>query len=151
MIEYAAGDILTCGAEALVNPVNCVGVMGAGLALKFKNAFPENFAAYKAACLQKEIVCAKVFVFETDQPAPRFIINFPTKHHWRDSSRLDMIEYGLRSLRYNVSSVYNIKSIAIPALGCGLGGLNWKEVRPLIEDALAELDDVRVLLFPPGD
>lgn len=149
MMPYTYGDIFQCDAEALVNAVNCVGVMGAGLALQFKNKYPENFEAYKAACKRREVKPGRMFVFETRQAAtPRFIINFPTKNHWRKKSYLPYIDQGLIDL-VNVIRDMGIHSIAIPALGVGLGGLNWNEVRPRIEHAMEALTDVHVLIFEP--
>ena len=150
MIEYKTGDILTEEAEALVNTVNCVGVMGRGIALQFKRAFPENFKAYADQCKRNEMRPGCVFVFETDELFfPRYIINFPTKQHWRRKSRIEYIVSGLVSLVKEIRS-RNIRSIAIPALGCDLGGLNWPDVRALMEVALEELDDVKIILFEPG-
>ena len=149
MIEFRRGDIIREDVEALVNTVNCVGVMGKGVALQFKAAFPANFRAYAAACRRGEVVPGKVFVHETGQLTnPRFIINFPTKRHWRDKSRFEDIEAGLRSLRQEVQA-RNIRSVAVPALGCGLGGLNWADVRPRIERQLSQLQGVRVVVFEP--
>ena len=152
----ASCDVLqpTCDsgfhAEALVNTVNCVGVMGRGIALRFKRAFPENFKAYAARCKRNEIQPGKVFIFETGEMiSPRFIVNFPTKRHWRGKSRIEDIESGLGSLAEEIRS-RGIRSIAIPALGSGLGGLNWSEVRSRMQEALSELDDVRVVIFEPG-
>src|SRR5438094_1382872 len=136
MIKYKKGDILQEDAEALVNTVNCVGVMGRGIALQFKNAFPENFKAYAAACKQGEVEPGRMFVFETGQLTPqRYIINFPTKRHWRGKSRLEDIEAGLAALAKLIRSK-PIRSIALPPLGSGLGGLEWATVRPRIEAAL---------------
>ena len=150
MIEYTQGDILKCEAEALVNTVNCVGVMGRGIALQFKNQFPANFKAYAAACKRQEIQPGRMFVFETGElTPPRYIINFPTKRHWRGKSRLEDIESGLATL-VAVIRERGIRSIAIPPLGSGLGGLDWAQVRPRIEAALRELEDVRVIVFEPG-
>ena len=149
MIEYRHGDILQADAEALVNTVNCVGVMGRGLALQFKKAFPQNFKAYATACKQKEVQPGEMFVFATEQLThPRYIINFPTKRHWRHSSQMEDIESGLRSL-VEIIGQYSIKSIAIPPLGSGLGRLDWLAVKPRIEAALQPLVDVRVLLYEP--
>ena len=149
MIEYKSGDILSEDAEALVNTVNCVGVMGCGIALQFKNAFRENFAAYAAACKKKEVRPGRMFVHETGQLTnPRLIVNFPTKRHWRGKSRMEDIEAGLKALAETVRQ-YHIQSIAIPPLGSGLGGLDWAEVKPRIEAAMAQLPDVRVILFAP--
>jgi O-acetyl-ADP-ribose deacetylase (regulator of RNase III) len=151
MIEFKSGDIIGEDAEALVNAVNCVGVMGKGLALQFKAAFPANFREYAAACRRGEVVPGKVFLHETGQLTnPHFIINFPTKRHWRDKSRIDDIEAGLRSLRQEVE-VRSIRSVALPALGCGLGGLRWVEVRPLIQRMLTDLPGARVVVFEPGE
>ena len=150
MIEYKTGDILTEDADALVNTVNCVGVMGRGIALQFKRAFPENFKAYAAHCKRNEIQPGKMFIFETGEMiSPRFIVNFPTKRHWRGKSRLEDIESGLGSLADEIQS-RGIRSIAIPPLGSGLGGLNWSDVRSRMQEALSELDDVRIVIYEPG-
>lgn len=150
MIEFRAGNLLEADAEALVNPVNCVGVMGRGLALQFKHAWPANFVAYRQACEAGRVRPGQVFVFSTNQPRiGRFILNFPTKRHWRDRSRIEDIESGLVSLVHEVES-RQIRSIALPALGAGLGGLPWPVVRAAIETALANLDGVAVQVFQPG-
>jgi len=149
MIHYFFGDILSCNADALVNTVNCVGVMGKGLALQFKHAFPENFRLYKEACDRGEVVPGRMFVYERSQTTPpRFIINFPTKRHWRDKSLIKDIELGLIDLAFVIREK-NIASIAVPPLGCGLGGLNWSDVRPLIEKILGQINDVHVIVFEP--
>lgn len=150
MIEYRSGDILKSEAEALVNTVNCVGVMGRGIALQFKNAFPENFKAYAAACKREQVQPGRMFVFETGQlTPPRYIINFPTKRHWRGKSRIEDIEAGLAALVTEIRA-RRIRSIALPPLGSGLGGLDWAaEVRPRIETALRVLDDVQVIVYEP--
>jgi len=140
---------MTADAEALVNTVNCVGYMGKGVALQFKKAFPENFTEYQKACRARLVQPGKMLTFATGSVlSPRYIINFPTKRHWRGKSRYEDIEAGLRAL---VSEVRNleIRSIALPPLGCGLGGLDWKRVRPMIEAAFAGAADVRVMLFEP--
>jgi O-acetyl-ADP-ribose deacetylase (regulator of RNase III) len=150
MIEFTTGDILRADAEALVNTVNCVGIMGRGIALQFKNDFPANFKAYEAACAREEVQPGKMFVFETRQlTGPKFIINFPTKRHWRGKSRIEDIDSGLKAL---VEEIRNrgIRSIAIPPLGSGLGGLNWAEVRPRIEAALRGVNDLHVIVFEPN-
>lgn len=150
MIEFTSGDILECEADALVNTVNCVGVMGRGIALQFKNAFPENFKAYEAACKREAVQPGRMFVFETGQlTPPRLIINFPTKRHWRGKSRIEDIDAGLVDL-VRVIRDKGIRCIAIPPLGSGLGGLDWSEVRPRIERALGQLEDVHVLVFEPN-
>lgn len=150
MIRFVQGDILNADAEALVNTVNCVGVMGRGIALRFKEAFPANFKAYAVACRRGEVQPGRLFVFDTGRlTKPRYIINFPTKRHWRGKSRLEDIEAGLAALVEEIRS-RRIRSIAIPPLGSGLGGLDWAEVRPRIEQALAALPEVEVLVFEPG-
>ncbi|HBY60137.1 MAG TPA: Appr-1-p processing protein, partial [Solibacterales bacterium] len=146
MIDIVEGNILEADAEALVNTVNCVGFMGKGIALQFKQAFPANFMAYEAACQSEEVVPGRMFIFDNGRLLnPRFIINFPTKRHWRGKSRIEDIRSGLKALIADVRRL-EIRSIAVPPLGCGLGGLGWGEVRPLIERAFSELPDVRVLL-----
>lgn len=150
MIRYLTGNILAAQADALVNTVNCVGVMGRGIALQFKRAFPANFAAYKAACDEEEVRPGRMFVFETGQlTPPRLIINFPTKRHWRGKSRIDDIDRGLEDLVLEIRR-RGISSIAVPPLGCGLGGLRWDDVRTRIDAALAPLEDVDVLVYEPS-
>lgn len=150
MIEFKTGDILKADAEALVNTVNCVGIMGRGIALQFKNEFPENFKAYAAACAREEVQPGKMFVFETRMLMnPKFIINFPTKRHWKGKSRMEDIDSGLKAL-VEVIRNFSIRSIAIPPLGSGLGGLDWTDVRPRIEAALRGVNDLNVIIFEPN-
>jgi O-acetyl-ADP-ribose deacetylase (regulator of RNase III) len=150
MIEFMIGDILQADAEALVNTVNCVGIMGRGIALQFKNEFPENFRAYEAACARKEVQPGMMFVFETRElTGPKFIINFPTKRHWKGKSRMEDVDSGLTALVAEIRS-RGIHSIAIPPLGSGLGGLSWADVRPRIEAALRGINDLRVIIFEPN-
>jgi O-acetyl-ADP-ribose deacetylase (regulator of RNase III) len=150
MIRFTKGDILKADTEALVNTVNCVGVMGRGIALQFKNAFPGNFKAYAAACKLGEVQPGRMFVFDTGELTwPRYIINFPTKRHWRGKSRIGDIESGLDALTKEIRA-RKIRSIAIPPLGSGLGGLDWADVRPLIERALAAVPEVEAVVFEPG-
>lgn len=149
MIEYKTGDIIAEDAEALVNTVNCVGIMGRGIALQFKNAFPENFNAYESACDLEQVQPGRMFVFETNQLTnPRYIINFPTKRHWRGKSRIEDIEAGLYALVEEIKE-REIHSIAIPPLGSGLGGLKWSDVRLRIADTLDALSGVKVIVFEP--
>ena len=149
MIRYTTGDILKAEAEAMVNTVNCVGIMGRGIALQIKNMFPANFKAYATACEREEVQPGRMFVFDTGELTyPRYIVNFPTKRHWRGKSRIEDIEVGLVALVDEVRA-RGIRSIAIPPLGSGLGGLDWSQVRPLIERAFAALPDVEVQVFEP--
>lgn len=150
MITLTSGDILVAEAEALVNTVNCVGVMGRGIALQFRKAFPENFTIYEAACERGEVKPGRMLVYETGfLTGPKFVINFPTKRHWKGKSRIEDIDAGLPALLEEVRS-RNIASIAIPPLGCGLGGLRWEDVRPRIVKAFERLPEVRVMIFEPG-
>ncbi|MCY2930903.1 MAG: macro domain-containing protein [Planctomycetota bacterium] len=149
MIEQKHGDILKADVEALVNTVNCVGVMGRGIALQFRKAFPECFTEYKALCDRKELHPGKLHVCNLSRlENPRFVINFPTKRHWKGQSKLEDIEAGLTAL-VELIRKRGIHSVAVPPLGCGLGGLSWQEVRPRIERAFADLTQVRVLLYEP--
>ncbi|MGO4873003.1 MAG: macro domain-containing protein [Roseiarcus sp.] len=151
MIEFRIGDILMADAEALVNTVNCVGIMGRGIALQVKNQFPENFKAYEAACARDEVQPGRMFVFETGTMTnPKFIINFPTKRHWRGKSRMEDIESGLKALVEAIRA-RRIRSIAIPPLGSGLGGLDWAAVRPRIVAALSDLPDVETVIYEPNN
>jgi O-acetyl-ADP-ribose deacetylase (regulator of RNase III) len=150
MIHPSSGDILAAPVEALVNTVNCVGVMGRGIALQFKNAFPDNYKQYAQACKREEVQPGRMYIISTGLlQGPRYIINFPTKRHWRGKSRLEDIETGLVDL-VRVIEEHGITSIAIPPLGCGLGGLAWPVVKPLIEAALAPLNSVQIYLYAPA-
>ncbi len=151
MFEYKQGNILKDKSEAIINTVNCVGVMGRGIALQFKQIYPDNFKIYKKACDKGEIQIGKMFVFPLDSLfSPKYIINFPTKKHWKEKSKLEYINSGLTDLK-NTIRKYNIKSIAIPPLGCGLGGLNWKEVKYLINNIFCDLKDVDFVIYEPSD
>lgn len=150
MIELTQGDILKADVEALVNTVNCVGIMGRGIALQFRKAFPENFKAYEAACKAHQVQPGKMFIYDLNRLYnPRFIINFPTKRHWKGKSRIEDIKSGLADL-ISVIQQQQIRSVAIPPLGCGLGGLNWEKVRPLIIEAFQSVPEVTVFLFEPA-
>jgi O-acetyl-ADP-ribose deacetylase (regulator of RNase III) len=150
MIEFQRGNLLEAKAEALVNTVNCVGVMGKGIALQFKQAFPENFKQYKKACDASEVKPGQMFTVATGNLFnSSYIINFPTKRHWKGKSTLEDIKAGLEALVTEVQRL-GIRSIAIPPLGCGNGGLDWAVVKPLIVDAFAALPGVEVLIFEPG-
>jgi O-acetyl-ADP-ribose deacetylase (regulator of RNase III) len=150
MIRETQGNLLQADAEALVNTVNTVGFMGKGIALQFKQAWPDNFEAYAEACRAEQVRPGRMFVFETGLMVnPKYIVNFPTKRHWRGNSRIEDIVSGLEALIQEVRD-RKIHSIAVPPLGCGNGGLDWGVVRPLIEQAFAQVPDVEVLLFSPA-
>ncbi|NQT12397.1 MAG: macro domain-containing protein [Planctomycetes bacterium] len=150
MIEHTEGNILEADAEALVNTVNCVGVMGKGIALQFKQAYPDNFRAYQKACKAGEVKPGRTFVWPTGLMVnPKCVINFPTKRHWKGKSRLEDVEASLDALIEEVKRL-GIQSIAVPPLGCGMGGLDWADVGPRIATAFAALPEVRVLLFAPA-
>ena len=167
-IEHAIGDIFTTNVEALVNTVNCKGVMGRGIALQFKKRFPQNFKKYRAACERGEVQPGRMFIFEmtpnnpqlellplsngrdvNQQLNPRYIVNFPTKRHWRAKTRMEDIDSGLKALHKEIVD-RKIQSIAIPPLGCGLGGLQWDDVRPRIEAMLDEIDGIHAVILEPG-
>lgn len=143
------GNLLEARAEALVNTVNTVGIMGKGIALMFKERFRENFDSYEAACEAEQVEVGRMFVTPgLDLDGPRWIINFPTKKHWRSPSKLEWIEAGLKDLR-SVIVKHGIRSIAIPPLGCGDGGLEWPVVRGMIERELSDLPGVEILVYEP--
>jgi O-acetyl-ADP-ribose deacetylase (regulator of RNase III) len=150
MIELKTGNLLSENAEALVNTVNCVGIMGKGIALQFKRAYPENFRQYEKACKAGVVQPGHMFIFPTSNLSnPKYIINFPTKRHWRNKSKIEDIQSGLITLVEQVK-LLGITSIAIPPLGCGNGGLNWADVKPLIESAFSQLPNVAVVIFKPS-
>jgi O-acetyl-ADP-ribose deacetylase (regulator of RNase III) len=149
MIRFTRGNLLEAPVEAVVNAVNTVGVMGKGIALMFKERFPENFTAYAAACKAGEIQTGRMFTTAGPElDGPRWIINFPTKQHWRNPAKLEWIRSGLEALKVEIENL-GIRSIAVPALGCGNGGLAWAIVRPLIESAFVDLPEVEVLVYEP--
>jgi O-acetyl-ADP-ribose deacetylase (regulator of RNase III) len=150
MIEYRHGDILQADAEALVNTVNCVGIMGRGIALQFRKAFPGNYKLYKAVCDRNDLQPGKMLVYDLNRfENPRLIINFPTKRHWKGKSRLEDVEAGLTALVEEIRQ-RKIRSVAIPPLGCGLGGLNWKDVKAMIERALGAVPELRAMVYEPA-
>lgn len=149
MIRFTRGNLLEADVEALVNTVNTVGVMGKGIALMFKEAFPANFREYAAACKKGEVRTGRMFVTRSASlSGPRWIINFPTKEHWRARTRMEWIDAGLEDLR-RVIHAEGIRSVAVPPLGCGHGGLTWSQVRPRIEKALGDLPGVEVVVYEP--
>lgn len=148
MITFTQGNLLEARTEALVNTVNTVGVMGKGIALMFKERFDDNFRRYAAACKAKEVQTGKMFVTPVHElDGPRWIVNFPTKQHWRAPSRMEWVIEGLQDLRRFLVE-QQVKSIAIPPLGAGNGGLEWDDVRQQIEQALGDLD-IDILVFEP--
>ena len=148
MIRFITDDIFAQGAQALVNPVNCVGVMGKGLALQFKQKFPLNFELYRTACMKGELQPGRILTCGTGQDTPSVIINLPTKRHWRDGSRMEDIEAGLEALAREIQE-RELGSVAIPALGAGLGGLEWNGVRKAIEEKLSGLEDIEITILEP--
>lgn len=149
MIKFTTGNIFTAEVEAVINTVNCVGVMGRGITLQFKKKFPENYKLYAKACKDNSIVPGKVFITETmSLTDPKYIVNFPTKRHWKGKSRIEDIESGLEDLVIQIKK-YKIKSIAIPPLGAGLSGLNWKTVKDKITTALDNVENVDIIVFEP--
>lgn len=148
MIEYKKGNLLESEAKALVNTVNCVGVMGKGIALQFKQAYPDNFKEYEKACKNKLVMPGKMFIVDTGSMFnPRYIINFPTKRHWKEKSKIEDIKSGLVDFVVKIRE-YGVKSVAIPPLGCGNGGLDWEQVRPLIEESALKVPDVQFMVYP---
>ena len=149
MLEEVFGDLLAANVEALVNAVNTVGMMSQGVSLTFKQKFPDNFDAYRRACEAGELTPGRMFIVDRGaQMSPRWIINFPTKQHWSDPSRVEDIRAGLVDLVEQLRA-RGIRSVAVPALGCGMGGLSWPEVKPMIADAFYNSTDVHVLVYPP--
>jgi O-acetyl-ADP-ribose deacetylase (regulator of RNase III) len=150
-MEFIKGNLLESNAQALVNTVNTVGVMGKGIALQFKEAFPYNFKIYQSACKNNELKPGKLLVVkESTLNGERVIINFPTKTQWYLKSKYEYIEEGLKELAEEISK-YQIQSIAIPPLGCGNGGLKWEKVKPLMEKYLSSLQNVSIHVFEPND
>ena len=151
-LELKHNDLLKQQPDAIINTVNCVGVMGKGIALQFKKAFPENYKAYAKACKNNEVKIGKMFIYQTgfldSNIHSKYIINFPTKEHWRGNSKIEYIEKGLDDL-YNVIQDLNIKTLAMPPLGCGNGGLNWTDVKKLIINKLSPIEDLILYLYEP--
>jgi len=150
-MQFVTGNLLEANVQALVNTVNTVGVMGKGIALQFKNEFPQNNRLYVAACKAGELKPGKLLVVkENKMDGERIIINFPTKTEWYQKSKYEYIEQGLQEL-VNVIEAYNIKSIAIPPLGCGNGGLKWEKVKPMMEHYLGPLKNVDIQIYEPNE
>lgn len=150
-MKYLKGNLLEADAQALVNTVNTVGVMGKGIALQFKEAFPTNFKIYAAACKKKELQTGKLLVVkEQTLEGEKIIINFPTKTEWFMKSKYEYVEEGLKELA-KVIEEYKIESIAIPPLGCGNGGLKWEKVKPMIEKYLGHFTSINIQVFEPNE
>jgi O-acetyl-ADP-ribose deacetylase (regulator of RNase III)/uncharacterized protein YwgA len=149
MIKYTKGNILSANTEAIINSVNTAGVMGKGVALAYKKAYPDNFVFYEKVCKEKKFDVGQILVFRTGKLLPKFIINFPTKKHWRNPSKIQWIESGLDELVKQIE-VLEIKSIAIPPLGSGNGKLDWNQVRNLIHSKLENLRNCEVVVYEPG-
>lgn len=150
-MKFIKGNLLEANTQALVNTVNTVGVMGKGIALQFKEAFPNNYKIYAAACKRKELQPGKLLVVkEATLEGEKIIINFPTKTEWFQKSKYEYIETGLQELK-RVIDEYKISSIAIPPLGCGNGGLKWDKVKPMMEKYLADLSNVEIQIFEPNE
>lgn len=151
-ITFKNGDMFSEKVDAIVNTVNCVGVMGKGVALEFKNRWPENYKEYKAVCARKGLRPGKLLIHENpgllNDSEPRFLVNFPTKDNWRSKSKISYVSDGLDALIDEIQRL-NIRSIAMPPLGCGNGGLDWNDVKPLIKDKLRNLSNVEVIVFEP--
>ncbi|MDE2688571.1 MAG: macro domain-containing protein [Chloroflexota bacterium] len=147
-IRYTSDDIFAIGVEAIVNPVNCVGVSGAGLAKQFAQHYPENDRLYRQACAEGHLRPGRGLITESGQQQPRYIINFPTKRHWRGRSRIEDIRLGLRNLHRQLL-IRGITSVALPALGAGLGGIDWKDVRALIETELGTQTAIEIIVCVP--
>lgn len=141
MIRYITGNIMDSSAEALVNTVNTDGVMGKGIALQFKHAFPHNFEVYKQACMNGQLQTGKILVVKDSEllMGERLIVNFPTKQHWKMPAKYEYVESGLTALIAYLKD-HPLKSLAMPALGCGNGGLEWQKVKRLIEQHFEGLD-----------
>ena len=149
MIQFTEGNLLEAEVEAVVNTVNTVGIMGKGIALMFKDRFPRNFEAYVRACAAGQVRLGEMYVTENKELfGPRWIINFPTKTHWRVKTKIEWIEEGLKDLVRTIVE-RNIHSIAIPPLGCGNGGLDWREVGPLIASALQDVEGLNAMVYEP--
>ena len=139
MIHYKTNEnILESNTQVLVNPVNCVGVMGKGLALQFKGKFPDYFKDYKYRCTKDRVKLGRVNPYCLDKDNNKWLVSFPTKYHWRDKSEISSIKSGLSGLR-NFCVNFRVISVAIPKLGCGLGGLDWNDVKPLVEEVFGDV------------
>lgn len=148
MITYTTGDLFEAQTEAIVNTVNTVGVMGKGIALQFKQRFPGNYLVYKKACDQSLLKIGDLLITESNSLFFKYIINFPTKEHWRNPSKYEYIEKGLDTLIEEIKK-RKIKSIALPPLGAGNGKLEWEKVKEILEEKLKKLPEVEFIIYEP--
>ncbi len=146
-LREVKGDLLISPVDVLVNPVNCVGVMGAGLAKQFREVYPEMFRSYQKACWEGDVSIGRMHVWPTGEFRPGYVVNFPTKNHWKDPSHISYVTRGLTALVKTLAAL-PVQSVALPALGCGLGGLDYEEVRDLIYKDF-ESSELDVWLFLP--
>lgn len=147
MIEFTTGNILNSDVDCLVNTVNCEGYMGKGIAYQFKQAFPDNYKAYVEACRKGQMRIGSVFIYSEDG---KTIVNFPTKDKWRNNSKIEYIQEGLENLVDKLTLV-KPASVAIPPLGCGNGGLQWHDVKGLIEEYLSPVPDIKFIVYEPSN
>lgn len=143
MITYKTGNIFNSSAQVITNTVNCVGVMGKGLALAYKKQYPEMFNDYKTKCSEGQVNPGQPYLWENAEVQ---VLNFPTKRHWKQASLLSDVEEGLKYLANNYGQM-GISSVALPPLGCGLGGLNWADVKNLINKYLGSIEDLDVYVY----
>ncbi len=148
MIEFRNDDLFQSECEALINPVNCVGVMGGGLAKIFKNKYPDMYKDYRQYCKEGKLRPGGLHIYVDVDESPEYIINFPTKDNWLEDSKIEYVIDGLKSLKRIIKDL-NIKSIGIPAIGSGLGNLNYEDVKPLLEQFAIDLPDVKVVCYEP--
>lgn len=146
MVTFVKGDILKSPAQVVTNPINCAGVMGKGLAAQFKKNYSEMFNDYKRRCASGDVRIGRPYIWENDSTQ---ILLFPTKNSWREKSRLEDVEAGLKFLAANYVDL-GITSLALPALGCGNGGLSWNDVRELIIKSLGSIPDLEVFVYEPA-
>lgn len=147
----STGDMFKEKTDAYVNPVNCVGRMGKGIALQFKIKFPDMYLCYKTICLQRKLFTGQIYVWKNEENStPKYIFCFPTKIHFQNPSNYKYISEGMKTLRLKITE-YGISSIAIPALGCGLGGLNFNRVLDIVQNELYDLNNLKVYIYQPKE
>ena len=147
-IMDSGDNIFNSRTETLVNTVNCVGIMGKGLAKEFKKHFPEMYEEYRIRCTNNEIKPGHPYIWK-NTTGGKSVLNFPTKEHWKGNSRVEWIESGLKIFTDNYHN-WEIVSIAFPALGCTNGGLDWESIEPLMLHHLQKLRDITIEIYPPS-